>query len=102
MSIETNYMVIQGYTYKEWDKIFEGTILGDDWDLLSYLRDELGFDEMSPYYDSRVEDRVFGITLQSGQWYTELCDIAVKTKQASEELFELSGVFGKTYVGIDQ
>ena len=57
---------------------------------------------MSPYYDSRVEDRVFGITIQSGQWYTEICDITVKTKQASEELFELSGMFGKTYVGIDQ
>ena len=38
MSIETNYMVIQGYTYKEWSDILKEVVDEEDkWGLLTHL-----------------------------------------------------------------
>lgn len=116
MGISTGWMAIQGDTIDVWlksetfvSKVAEalGVELTDvnQEMAIDFIRSEEGMNEISPYYDSGSNERVFGIKIQGTyDWYSEVDPSGweAQSEAATERLkVEFGFAESKLYVGAD-
>lgn len=96
MGIDIGWKIIQGAPLEVWEEALgedEQMIDNFDGDLVWFLQEGLGIDDVSPRYDSDSSERIFGVELAHGEYPKDI-NLQELNDKAISVAIELEAKYG--------